>query len=301
MKYALIDLGSNTIRLAVYHAEQGLPVCLYTKKIFARAVSYKQKHVMSAQGIQVITNALTELVRHASHSKPDALWCFATACLRGLDNLTDVLNAVYAACGLHVDVLSGDMEARLGVKALTAVHKVTDALCIDLGGGSCEISLITNGQTTNAASLDIGSVSAGKDYVTHVFPDSGEINQLGAAVDAMLQNLTWLRGCGRQTAYGLGGSARAMCRLHHALTGRSQFLDDACISASAMAPLYRRLCDMQTEGIRLADQHCPGRVFTVIPGIVILDRIMTFSGAQHLCPSSASVRDGYLLHKLGRP
>jgi exopolyphosphatase/guanosine-5'-triphosphate,3'-diphosphate pyrophosphatase len=299
MKYGIIDLGSNTIRLAVYHAQNSTPVCLFTKKVFARAVSYKRHGIMSPEGIRAIVRALRELSWHASHHDLESIWCFATASLRGLKNQSEVLSAIKAATGFDADVLTGKQEAMYGVMGLTLSSGVSDALSIDLGGGSCEISLIANREVNQSVSIDIGSVSASKDHVKGIFPDQSEIKNIAESCENALMPLSWLKGCGLDTAYAMGGSARATCRIHRALYQPDAPLNDYSLAFSEMEPLYRKLCAMQINGIRLADQHCPGRIFTLIPGIVILHAVMAFAGASRLQLATAGVREGYLNSKLG--
>jgi len=299
MKYGIIDLGSNTIRLAVYHAINGMPVCLFTRKVFARAVSYRRDGIMSPEGISVIMRALRELSRHASYHDLTSLWCFATACLRGLKNQGEVLAAIKDASSLAAEVLTGKQEATYGVSGLIAWSHVSDAVSIDLGGGSCEISLIKNKRSVHSVSVDIGSVSAYKDHVTGIFPDQNEIDKITQRILQAINGLSWLKNCSIDAAWAMGGSARAMCRIHRALYHPDASLDDYSLETTQMAPLIQKLCAMQLNGIRLADQYCPGRVFTLIPGIVILREVLAFAGAQRLRLASAGVREGYLLSKLG--
>jgi len=299
MKYGIIDLGSNTIRLAVYHAQSDMPVCLFTRKVFARAVSYRRFGIMLPEGISVITRALRELRGHASYHDLTSLWCFATASLRGLKNQSDVLAAIKDATGLVVEVLTGEQEAAYGVNGLTFSSDIRDALCIDLGGGSCEISLVKSRETIHSISLDIGSVSAYKDHVKGIFPDQNEIKEIAESVLHALSGLSWLNNCRMDIALAIGGSGRAMCRIHRALYHPDAPLDAYTLESCEMVPLYQRLCSMQINGIQLADQHCPGRVFTLIPGIIILREVTAFAGTQRLQLTSAGVREGYLLSKLG--
>lgn len=299
MKYGIIDIGSNTIRLAVYHAQGGEPDRLFTKKVFARAVSYKRDDIMSPEGVCVISRALREVYAYASHLSLEALWCFATACLRGLKNQSDVLAAVKTATGLDIDVLTGKQEAAYGVSGLIASSNVLNAVSIDLGGGSCEISLIKNQKSLHSVSIDTGSVNASNENVKGIFPDQNEIRQIVQSFARHLNSLSWLKSCGVDVVYAMGGSARAMCRIHRALYHPDAPLDAYSLAISDMERLYKKLCAMQLNGIRLADQHCPGRIFTLVPGIVILHEVMAFAGVSRLQLSSAGVREGYLMSKLG--
>lgn len=297
MRYGVIDLGSNTIRLAVYHAGQRGLVCLFSKKEFAHAVTYRRQGAMTDEGVRVVSKALCALSRHAALFDLSALWCFATASLRGLVNLPAVLHALAAAAGVSPEVLTAEREAALGVAGFLSAHTVSDALIIDLGGGSCELSLLRDGRTVNAASLPIGSVWAAKRHVLGVLPDGDEAGRIAAVARAALHDADWLPGCGAPVAYAMGGSARAMCRLHHALQTGGDPPGD--LSVRDIAALTARLLSRKTGAIRLIDRHCPGRLFTLLPGIIILHQLLRASGAPRLRLCAAGLREGYLLEKLG--
>ena len=86
MKYGVIDIGSNTIRLVVYRMIDGRIEYLLNKKIFAAAVNYKKNGRMQMDGVRAIIDTLEQLNELASHQELSHLWCFATASLRNITN-----------------------------------------------------------------------------------------------------------------------------------------------------------------------------------------------------------------------
>ena len=298
MKYGVIDIGSNTIRLVVYRIIDGSIEYLLNKKIFAAAVTYKKNGRMQIDGVKAIIDTLEQLKELASHQELSHLWCFATASLRNITNSGDVLASIRESTGLDVDIITGGKEAELGVKGLGYAFKLRNAISIDLGGGSCEVSLIREGELIERTSMDIGSVSITKQYVSKIFPKKKEIENIKHEVDKHINNIEWLKKPDVDAAYAVGGSARAMCTIDKVLSGSVQDIHGYRMFADDILPLYTKLIGMGLDGVRLADQHCPGRIFTLVPGMIIIKRILIKASVPVMRLSRFGVREGYLLERL---
>lgn len=298
MKYGVIDIGSNTIRLVVYRIIDGRIEYLLDKKIFAAAVNYKKDGRMQIDGVKVIIDVLEQLKELASHHELSYLWCFATASLRKISNTDDVLASIRESTGLEITIISGEKEAELGVKGLEYAFEIRNAISIDLGGGSCEVSLIKNGRLIERTSMDIGSVSITKQYVSDIFPSKKEIDKIKREVNKNLDGIEWLKKTGVDAAYAVGGSARAMCNMHKFISGSIQDIHGYRLFADDILPLYTKLIDMGVDGVRLADQHCPGRIFTLVPGMIIIKQILIKASVPVIRLSRFGVREGYLLEKV---
>lgn len=298
MKYGVIDIGSNTIRLVVYRIIDGRIEYLLNKKIFAAAVNYKKNGRMQIDGVKAIIDTLEQLKELASHHELSYLWCFATASLRNITNTGDVLASIRESTGLDVAIVTGGKEAELGVKGLGYAFELRNAISIDLGGGSCEVSLIKDGELLERTSMDIGSVSVTKKYVSKIFPKKKEIEKIKHEVDKQIDTIEWLKKPEVDAAYAVGGSARAMCNIDKAINGSIQDIHGYRMFADDILPLYTKLIEKGIDGVKLADQHCPGRIFTLIPGMIILKRILIKASVPVMRLSRFGVREGYLLEKV---
>ena len=299
MKYGIIDIGSNTIRLVIYRIIDGKIEYLLNEKVFALAGSYKKKGHMSIDGVKAIIDALSTLGELAAHHQLSYLWCFATASLRDIDNTHSVLASIREGTGFDVEILSGEQEAELGVAGLEYAFDINDVISIDLGGGSCEISLIRNMQVQEKTSLPFGATSMTNRFVSQIFPKNKEIAAIKADVDRHIGKIGWLVGAGLDAAYAMGGSARAMCNIHKTVHKSSQEINGYRIFSDDILPLYSQLIDMKLDGVRLANQHCPGRIFSLIPGMIILKRILINAHIPLIRLSRFGVREGYLLRQVG--
>ncbi len=298
IKYGVVDIGSNTIRLVIYRIINDRIEYLLNEKVFARAVMHKQNGRMNIDGVKVIIDALIMLKELAAHHELSYLWCFATASLRNISNTDDVLASIREGTGFDVEILPGETEAELGVAGLVHAFNINNVISIDLGGGSCEISLIRDLTVQEKTSLPVGAVSITNQFVSGIFPKPKEIEQIKHEVDTHIDKIGWLAHAGLDAAYAMGGSARAMCNIHKAIHKSSQEINGYRIFADDIKPLYTTLIDRGLDGVRLADQHCPGRIFTLVPGMIILKRILIKARTPLIRLSRFGVREGYLLRQV---
>jgi len=295
MKYGIIDIGSNTIRMVMYRVINGKIEYLLNNKIYGRLVDYIDNGVMRIDGAKVLIDAINEHKELASHHALDNISYFATEPLR-VDNVDKVLAAVREGTGENIDVLSGDTEAECGVDGISYDFDISNCLCLDLGGGSLEISMVKDGSIAEAISLPVGSVSMTKKTISGILPTHKEIDQIKKLTLEALKPIDWLCCDSFDVAYTVGGSARAMAKMHQIFDQSDQDLHGYRIFSSDIGNIYRQLLDLKIDGIKLIDQHCGGRLFTIIPGMVILQTVMEYTNVPILRLSRFGVREGYLLN-----
>ncbi len=295
MKHAIVDIGSNTIRMVMYRVFNGKIEYLLNSKINGRLADYIEDGVMRIDGAKVIIDSINKHKALASHHNLDNINYFGTASLR-VANVDDVLAAVREGTGADIDVLSGETEARCGVDGIAYDFDISNCICFDLGGGSMEISLVKDGKIKEAISLHIGSVSMTKSFVNGILPTEEEIQGIREKTRAALKEVKWLCCDKLDVAYAVGGSARAMAKMHQIFNNSSQDLHGYRIFGVNIHRIYEQLLEMGIEGIKLIDQHCGGRLFTIVPGMVIIDTVMQYTHIPVLRFSQFGVREGYLLN-----
>lgn len=295
MKHAIVDIGSNTIRMVIYRVFNGKIEYLLNSKIIGRLADHVTDGVMHIDGAKIMIDAINKHKALASHHNLDNINYFATAPLR-VSNVEDVLAAVREGTGANVDVLSGESEARCDVDGIAYDFDISNCICLDLGGGSLEISLVKDGKIKDAVSLSIGSVSMTKAFISGILPTEDEIKSIHDKTLLALKKVDWLCNDKLDVAYAVGGSARAMAKVHQIFDRSKQDLHGYRIFSSDIKNIYAQLLDMDIDGIKLIDQHCGGRLFTIIPGMVILDTVMSYTNIPVLRLSRYGVREGYLLN-----
>ena len=136
MKYGVIDIGSNSVRLMLADENKTLYKSVKTTRL---AEGMGEELSLKAGPIERTAHAVSFFKEQALSDGANKVFAFATASVRQACNSNEFLIAVKNACGINVEVVSGQMEATLGAKgALNG----KDGAIIDVGGASTEISVI---------------------------------------------------------------------------------------------------------------------------------------------------------------
>ena len=165
MKFAIVDLGSNTIRLSVYNTlpEGGFDL-LFSEKEMAGLVSYVHGGVLSPEGIQRACGAIRDFQALLRQFDLDAPHVFATASLRNIRNTEEAVEQIRAATGVGVDVISGELEARLGYYGARTATDLQDGAMFDIGGGSAEVLEVRAGEENTLETRAREDAWAGERY-----------------------------------------------------------------------------------------------------------------------------------------
>lgn len=205
-RHAIIDIGSNSIRLEIFGGSRRKPVVLYDDKLTAglgRGVVAR-----GALDRRSMSLALKELERYAALLRlvePDSLQVVATAAVRDASNGAAFLEKV-RALGLPARLLSGEEEARGSAWGVIASHPHARGLVADLGGGSLELARIADDKVHECASFRLG-----------VLPVAAIRAQgrglLRGELDRQLADQHWLAQVKGETLFLVGGAWRALDKL----------------------------------------------------------------------------------------
>ena len=155
---AVIDIGSNSVRLVVYRLEGRAIWTVYNEKVLAGLGSeLLETGRLSIGGVEDAMTALRRFSALLDASKPSELFVAATAAVReAADGETFVLR-VMAETGLAVRVLTGAEEARYAALGVLAGTPSASGLVGDLGGASLELTRIDEGQAGDGITLPLGA------------------------------------------------------------------------------------------------------------------------------------------------
>ena len=156
--YAVIDIGSNTIRMVLYKVVNGELRQMLNSKEPAGLVGYVENGRLTGEGIDKLTDTLSHFKLILESVRVKKVLPFATASLRNIENRDEALSAVQKTCGWRVRVLSGLEEAMCDYYGASRLFHTADGLLCDVGGGSTEIVLARGGLLVEAFSFQVGTL-----------------------------------------------------------------------------------------------------------------------------------------------
>lgn len=296
MKIAVVDLGSNTIRLSVYHPlPDGKFELLFSEKAMAGLAGDIVDAALSQEGIDRACGVLLEFKNLLHQFGMEQMHVFATASLRNIRNTKEAVDAIRQRVGVEVDVVSGDLEAELGYYGVLSTTDLQDGAMFDIGGGSTEIVEVQGGKILRAQSLPVGSLNLFTRYVEKIWPKKSEAEAIRGAVREMLDGAR-LPAAKAGLVCGVGGTARAVLKIANHYYGRPAA--NRSLTEKELTKLTRVLMKRDHQARKLILNVCPDRIHTILPGILLMSGLCGELCGKELYISRYGVREGYLCHKL---
>lgn len=153
MRYAVIDVGSNSVRLMISENGKTLSKEIKTTRLASRLNARGELDIAAAENT---VQAVRSFVKRAETLAVDKVYAFATAAVRKAKNGDKLVARIRESSGIVTEILSGEEEAEAGYKGALSGK---DGGVIDIGGASTEIAIVSGGVKVYGKSVDLGAVS----------------------------------------------------------------------------------------------------------------------------------------------
>lgn len=154
---AVIDIGSNSVRMAIYDLLHTPPVKTFNEKLFcALGRDLGTTGLLNKDGVSAALKAIKAYALICEVQQVENIITVGTAALRDAKDAAGFIAAVKADAGLDIEVISGDAEARYAARGVLMHTPAAAGLSADFGGGSLELAAIQKGHITDAISLPLG-------------------------------------------------------------------------------------------------------------------------------------------------
>jgi ppx/gppA phosphatase len=297
--YVIIDIGSNTIRMAVYNIEADNSFSqIMSNKVSCGIAGYISDNEMSAEGVEVMIDALKQFRIAVDGMSNVKVFAIATASIRELTNKKEIVERIKSEVGFEVDVISGQDEAIYDYYGIMKDIGDATGMLTDCGGGSTELSLFNGDEILFADTMPIGSLNAYHRHVEGIFPTEEELLSIKKDTEKMLEKLQIPVDIKTSPGhiYAIGGTVRATCKLANKLFDRSK--STSTLNASEYDKLFDLYFKDQKKFIRTLLKVKPERVQSLVTGMCIQKTIMDKLGCDEITVSESGVREGFLMNKL---
>ena len=289
---AIIDIGSNSVRLVVYAGPLRAPVPVFNEKLmvglgsglstsgaidpkpYRRAIAGLARfHALTrAMGITDLTSVATAAVRDASN---------------GAQFIEDARRS-----GIEMRLLSGREEARAAGYGVISAIPDADGIVADLGGGSLELVRVRDGATAHHTSLPLGVLRLGA-----LRRKQGQ--RFAKYIAAMLKEAGWPGSDAGLPLYLVGGSWRALARYHMMLSRDPlPVVSGHVIPIEAVAGLTRRLAALDPASLLGIGGLSAARAPTMPDAAALLVPLVKTLESAKLVVSASGLREGLLYQAL---
>ncbi len=290
---AIVDIGSNSVRLVAYDALSRAPTPIFNEKVLCGL----GRGVMSSgqlplDGVRKALQALARFRVLTENMHVAALHVLATAAVRDAQNGAEFLGLAEAAIGCPIRLLSGAEEARMSALGVISGIRDADGVVGDLGGGSLELVNVKFDRPGKCFILPLGGLA---------LSDSSK----GAAKAAVkiardaLTNVKLLKKLHNRSFYAVGGTWRALAKLHmrqrnYPLKVMHNYIIPAR-DALDFASLIERV---DSDALVSIGAVSASRRPLLAYGAIVLDEIIRIANPRDIVISASGVREGLLFGQI---
>ena len=296
MRVAVVDLGANTTRLLVADVADGrVEEVAREVRITGLGQGVDARRRLLPLPIARVRNCLSDYRRELEGLGAERTLTVATSAVRDAENGEAFLGEIEWSYGFTTRLLSGDEEALLTFRGVTAGrHDDGPTLVVDIGGGSTEVVAGEGGEVAFRASLDIGSVRLTERFLHSDPPRAAELAECAGAVRSVLGERLpeELVAQSRKVAVGVAGTVTTLAAIDVGLVEYDpERVHGHVVTAETVESQLERLAALPLAERRdVAGLH-PDRAPVIVAGAVILREILADLRAETI---EASERD--LLH-----
>jgi exopolyphosphatase/guanosine-5'-triphosphate,3'-diphosphate pyrophosphatase len=294
LRRAVVDLGSNSVRLVIYEGAARNPVQIFNEKAVLRLAKGMTKtgrlDERAMEQAETVLRRYSAIVRAMGASPFEVL---ATSAVRDAENGAEFVQLMCERMpNLKINILSGPQEAALSAEGVLCGIPGADGVLADLGGGSLELVRLDAGRVGEAATIPVGVIRLADRA-------GGDLLKARAIVSAALEQTPFIAEAAGRDLYLSGGAFRALARIHIAQTGYPLSMvhhytigrDEARDLAGVVGEAGRKLIE-RMPGV-------PRRRIEDLPyAALILRRLLRASGVARVVFSANGLREGWFARML---
>jgi exopolyphosphatase/guanosine-5'-triphosphate,3'-diphosphate pyrophosphatase len=295
---AVIDLGSNSVRAVIYRVDDhgGVREVENVKRALRLGARLDEAGRLRPDAREDLLACLRQFRGLLAAWEVSRVTPVATAVFRQALDGREVLDAGEEALGHPINLLPGEEEARYGVVGVLETTDFEDALVVDLGGASVELTALRGRRIEAAVSLPFGAVTLTERFLRGRDERAG-YEALTAFLAGALAGHPWVAGV-RGPVIAVGGSARSIGRVHlgrrlAGLVGLHQHRVPAADVARIAAEVLALPAGGRTEALELSAERAE-----LLPVALAVFNAALAPGRDALVVCGAGLREGVLFEQL---
>ena len=292
--YAVIDIGSNTIRLSVFKVYPTGLELVFTKKESAGLAQFVDKNNnMSDEGIDQAIETLKQFDMILKNVSFQEVHVFATAAIRNSNNSLYVVDCIERATGFKIRILSDSEESTFAYYGASQTLDIDEGILIDLGGGSTEVVVYKGGNIRYEVSIPIGSLNVYNKHVKKLVPRVKEIKAIKKEYLKELKKINYKKmNVDISQICGVGGSCRASLKIVNRKYKLPEYNNVYHIKV-----INELLEEVESDRNRMVHELLkvvPDRIHTILPGMILIQTVCEYFDCDKMLIAKHGVREGYL-------
>jgi len=295
--FAAVDIGSNSVRLKIARLQAGRLRALHEDREVTRlGAGVFGSGFLTPDSMAETVKVLRRFHRATQQIVTDKVRVVATSALRDARNSQAFLEWVRSATGWWVEIISGVEEARLIHLGLVAGSRVDSSptLMMDLGGGSCELTISHKGHIRDAVSLPLGAVRLTNEFLRHDPVRKGELKRLRGFVTREVNRIVDRIAIAKvKNVIATSGTAAALAAVASHLR-RGGIRQRSIVSRAEMTRIAKRLARLPVAERRKIEGIGPRRAEIIVAGAAVYHELLDRLHLKGFRYSPLGLRDGIL-------
>lgn len=289
---AVIDIGSNSIRLVVYDSLNRVSFPVFNEKIeCGLGRDMDRTGCLHPEGVSLARQSLHRFVALMGAMGVIQVVAVATAAIRDAEDGPEFAKELEAFCDFPIQILSGEEEARISANGVLSAIPDAAGFVGDLGGGSVELVAIDGGRIQALSTLPLGPIRMAREIV--IDPDAAL-----QVVNRNIEGLDWIKDGQGKSFYAVGGAWRAFARAHMAQVGYPLKVSHHYeVSAPDVIEFARRIETLSAKDLSSLPNLSKKRAATLPYASVLLERLLTISNVDKVVFSAYGLREGCLFEQ----
>lgn len=295
--FAAVDIGSNSVRLKISRlVRHHLTEILEDREVTRLGESVFRSGFLSPEAIASTVKVLRRFHRAVQNAGVDAVRVVATSALRDARNARAFLEWVRSSTGWDVEIISGLEEARLIHLGLVSTMRLnlSRLLMVDLGGGSCELTISDENHIRSTISLPLGAVRLTNEFLLHDPPRKSEMRQMqGFIVREITRIADRIRRARPKAVIATSGTAESLAAVCHGLY-KTKGARASSVSRAQMQRIAKLITRLPLEGRRKLSGVGPRRAEIIVAGSAVYAALLDRCQLGGFRYSPLGLRDGIL-------
>ncbi len=284
MKYAIFDIGSNSVRMMLWDGK----TLEKRIRITGLGKGLNAGKVLDAAAMARTLEAISEFKKYAEEKGAEGYFAYGTAAMRRAENGKAFAERIVRETGVETEIIDGEEEAAIGLRGALAGR---DGGIVDIGGASTEITVASGGRKIYSYSLDLGTVTLtdacgqnaaeAERYCAEKVKEYGEIP--------------------KAEYYGIGGTATSLAAID---LGTEPYdpaqVNGHRIGLKRIGEIAKTLSSMRVEERKKLKGLQPERADVIANGAILLRSIMERYGIEEITVSESDNLEGYALSRFGK-
>jgi len=291
---AVVDLGSNSVRLVVFEGLDRNPTSIFNEKAVLRlGRGLQDTGRLNPEGVAQALTVMTRYAAIARAMRADPFEVLATAAVRDASNGAAFVADLRARMpGVPIRILSGEEEAEYSAEGLLCGMPGADGLLADIGGGSLELVRLDRGRRGMARTLPLGVIRLADRA-------GGNLERARTLAEADLDDVAALDAVAGRDLYLVGGAWRALARVHIAQSGYPlNMIQSYTLAPSAARELATGIAGSPRRILERMSGMPRRRVDDLPYAAVVLRRLLRSTGAGRVVFSALGLREGWYMQRL---